>query len=85
MGRQDALHREPWNATCEPTQTGTVARTGAETMTPAEMSVAALTAWMLDRAQGVPLPDDPEAQAVYMVGFAAGSAWLLSVIKTEVL
>ena len=85
MGRQDALHREPWNATCEPTLPGTVARTGAETMTPAEMSVAALTAWMLDIASGVPLPNDEEAQAVYMVGFAAGAKFLLETIKLEVL
>ena len=52
-------------------------------MTTDEMSIAALTAWTLDRAAGVPLPDDKLEQMIYMVGFAAGAKWALDVLKTS--
>ena len=52
-------------------------------VTPEVMEACADAAFLLDRAAGAPMPNDPFVVDVYKVGFAAGATWALSVIRAE--
>ena len=50
-------------------------------VSPESMQAACEAAIALERARGVPLPEDEEADLVYAVGFAAGAQWAIDMIK----